>query len=80
MKYITEYQPNLTAECLTYIGNNINPVFENDSTAIYSLNYVLEALNEELGQNNDEEIFGITKADIKELEKLENEKVDYIEF
>lgn len=80
MKYITEYQPNLTAECLTYIGNNINPVFENDSTAIYSLNYVLEALNEELEQNNDQEIFGISKADISELKKLENEQVDYIEF
>jgi hypothetical protein len=80
MKHIIEYQPNLTEECKTYISNNINPVYTGEDTDIYSIEYVYEALNEELGLNNGEEIFGISLPDIKELDKLINEQVDYIEF
>jgi hypothetical protein len=80
MKHIIEYQPNLTEECKTYIGNNINPVYTAEDTDIYALDYVYEALSQELSENEDQEIFGISLADIKELEKLTNEQVDYIEF
>lgn len=80
MKHIIEYQPQISAECQTYISNNINFVFSGEDTDIYSLNYVYEAISEELSENNNEEIFGISYKDIKELEKLMNEQVDYIEF
>ena len=80
MKHIIKYQPNLTEECKTYISNNINFVFSGEDTDIYALDYVYETLSEELGQNEGEEIFGISLADMKELEKLINEQVDYIEF
>jgi hypothetical protein len=80
MKHIVEYQPNLTEECQTFISNYINPVYTGEDTDIYSLDYVYEALSEELGQNEGEEFLGISLADMKELEKLINEQVDYIEF
>jgi hypothetical protein len=80
MKYIIEYRPQISEECQTYISNNINPVYTAEDTDIYSLNYVYEALSEELGENNNEEIFGISLLDMKKLEKLINEQVDYIEF
>ena len=80
MKYITEYQPAISETCQTYISNNINPVFENDSTAIYGLDYVIETLEDEINQNDQEEIFGIEFKDIKILKKLNAENVNYIEF
>lgn len=80
MKHIIKYQPQISLECQTYISNNINFVYSGEDTDIYSLDYVYEALSEELGQNNGEEIFGISLADMKELEKLISEQVDYIEF
>jgi hypothetical protein len=80
MKYITEYQPQITKECQTYISNSITPSFRNDETNVYALDYVFEVLSEELANNDNEEIFGISLADIKELDKLMNEQVDYIEF
>ena len=80
MKHIIEYQPQIRQECQTYISNNINFVYSGEDTDIYSLSYVYEALSEVLSENNGEEIFGISLADMKELEKLINEQVDYIEF
>jgi hypothetical protein len=80
MKHIIKYQPQISEECQRYICNKINFVYSGEDTDIYSLNYVYEALSEELGENNNEEIFGISLADMKELEKLINEQVDYIEF
>ena len=80
MKHIIEYRPQISLECQTYIGNNINPVYNAEDTDIYSLDYVYEALSEEISQNNGEEIFGISLADMKVLKSLVNEKVDYIEF
>jgi hypothetical protein len=56
------------------------PVFENDSTSIYGLDYVIEILEYEISQNNEEEIFGIIFNDIKLLKQLDIENVDYIEF
>jgi hypothetical protein len=80
MKHIIEYQPNLTEECKTFISNNINPVYTAEDTDIYALDYVYEALSQEISENENAAIFGISLADIKELEKLINEQVDYIEF
>ena len=80
MKHIVEYNPVLSDECKTFISNNINPVYTAEDTDIYALDYVYEALTQELHENDDEEIFGISLSDIKELDKLINEKVDYIEF
>ena len=80
MKYTTEYQPQISKECQTYISNNITPSFGNEETSIYALDYVFEFLSEELQNNNNQEIFGISLTDIKELDKLMNEQVDYIEF
>lgn len=80
MKHIIEYQPQISKECQTFISNNINFVYSGEDTDIYSLDYVYETLSEEIGQNNGEEIFGISLADMKELEKLISENVDYIEF
>lgn len=79
MKYTTEYQPEISETCKTYIGNNINPVFSNDSTSIYGLVYVIESLEEEVDQAG-EEVFGIKYEDIEVLKKLEKEDVTYIEF
>ena len=79
MKYTTEYQPAISKTCKTYIDNNINPVFFNDSTSMYGLIYVIESLEEEINQAG-EEIFGIKYEDIKVLKKLEKEEVSYIEF
>jgi hypothetical protein len=78
MKHIIEYQPNLTEECKTFIGNNIIPVYTAEDTDIYSLDYVYEALS--IALENEEKVSGISYKDIKELEKLMNEQVDYIEF
>lgn len=79
MKYITEFQPQLTESCLTFIANNLDPVFSNE-TNIYALDYVYGTLSDEIAKNENEEIFGISLADIKELGKLLREQVDYIEF
>ena len=80
MKHIVEYNPVLSDECKTFIHNNINPVYTAEDTDIYALDYVYEALSQELHENEDWDIFGISKADIKQLEKLISEQVDYIEF
>ena len=80
MKYITEYQPNLTKTCMTYIENNITPSIRGEESNIYALDYIFEELSHEIEKNGNEEIFGISFADIKELDKLLNEQVDYIEF
>lgn len=79
MKYTTEYQPEISETCKTYIGNNINPVFSNDSTSIYGLDYVIESLEEEINHAQ-EEVFGITKADINALNTLRKQDVTYIEL
>ena len=80
MRYTTEYQPAISETCKTYIVNNINPVFANDFTSIWVLNYIIETLEEEISQNNEEEIFGIKMTDVKILRQLNIENVDYIEF
>ena len=80
MRYTTEYQPAISETCQSYIFNNINPVFENDSTAIYGLDYVIEVLEDEISQNDNKEIFGIELKDIEVLKKLNAENVNYIEF
>ncbi len=80
MRYTTEYQPKLSETCETYIHNYITPAYSNDSTAIYSLDYVLESLEEEISQNDNQEIFGIELKDIQLLKQLEAENVNYIEF
>ena len=82
MRYTTEYKPQISEECKTYISNNINAVFSFDSneTEMYALDYVFETLNEEISQNNGENIFGISEEDMKVLKGLVNENVSYIEF
>lgn len=79
MKYTTEHQPAIAETCKTYISNNINPVFSNDSTAIYGLTYVIETLQEEIDQAG-EEVFGIKHEDINTLKRLEKQDVTYIEL
>jgi hypothetical protein len=76
MKHIIEYQPQISEECKTYISNNINFVYSGEDTDIYSLDYVIESLK----IAKEEKIFNAPKSDIKELKKLYNEEVDYIEF
>jgi hypothetical protein len=76
MKHIIEYQPQISEECKTYIINNINFVYSGEDTDIYSLDYVIGSL--QIAQ--DKKIFDISKKDIKELIKLFNQEVDYIEF
>jgi hypothetical protein len=80
MKHIIEYQPNLTDECMTFISNNINPVYTAEDTDIYSLDYVCEALREQMNEGNEEVIWNIPSKDMATLQNLINEKVDYIEF
>jgi hypothetical protein len=76
MKHIIEYQPQISKECQTYISNNINPVYTGEDTDIYYLDYVIESLQ----IAKEEKIFDISVTDIKQLTKLLNEQVDYIEF
>ncbi len=76
MKHIIEYQPQISKECQTYISNNINPVYTGEDTDIYYLDYVIESLQ----IAKEEKIFDISKTDKKELKKLWDEEVDYIEF
>jgi hypothetical protein len=80
MKYILEYNPQISETCKTYIANNINPVFSNEDTDIYGLDYVIEVLEEEINQNDNKDIFGIELKDIETLRKLNDENVSYIEF
>jgi len=80
MRYTTEYNPEISQTCKTYIINNIDPVFSNDITSIYALDYVIETLEEEIGQNDDEEIFGIELKDIELLKQFDTENVNYIEL
>jgi hypothetical protein len=80
MKHIIEYQPQVSRECQRYISNNINPVYTGEDTDIYSLDYVCEALKEQMDRGNEEVIFGLPSKDMEVLQNLVNEKVDYIEF
>ncbi len=76
MKHIIEYQPQISKECQTYISKNINQVYDGEDTYIYALDYVIGSL--QIAQ--DKKIFDVSKKDIKELIKLFNQEVDYIEF
>lgn len=80
MKYITEYQPNLTETCKTYIKNNITPSFSAEETNMYNLDYVCEELKNQMDKGNQEVIFGLPSKDMEVLQNLINEQVDYIEF
>ncbi len=80
MRYETEYNPAITETCKTYISNNINPVYQNEDTSIYALDYVYEELSQLVNDNDNETILGVSFADIEALDKLMNELVDYIEF
>ena len=80
MKHIIEYQPNLTQKTKKFIGDNINFVFSGEDTDIYSLDYVCEALREQMNEGNEEVIWNIPSKDMATLQNLVSEKVDYIEF
>ena len=82
MRYTTEYNPAISQECKTYISNNINlnPVYSSEDTSIYSLDYVCEVLKLEMNEGNEEVIFNLPSNDMKVLQNLIDEKVDYIEF
>ena len=80
MRYTTEYNPALSQECKTYISNNINPVYSSEDTDIYSLHYVREVLKLEMNEGNEEVIFNLPSKDMKILQDLIDENVDYIEF
>jgi len=79
MRYTTEYNPEISQTCKTFIVNNLDPVFSNDSTAIYGLTYLIESLEEEI-DHAQEEVFGIKNADIKKLKTLMKQDVTYIEI
>ena len=80
MKHIIKYQPQVSLECQRYISNNINPVYTGEDTDIYSLDYVCEALKNQMDRGNEEVIFGLSSKDMEVLQNLVNEQVDYIEF
>ena len=80
MRYTTEYNPEISETCKTYISNNINPVYSSEDTDIYSLDYVCEVLKLEMNEGNEEVIFNLPSNDMKVLQNLIDENVDYIEF
>jgi len=80
MRYTTEYNPEISQTCKTYISSNINPIYSSEDTNIYSLNYVCEVLKLEMDEGNEEVIFNLPSKDMEVLQNLTNEKVDYIEF
>ena len=80
MRYEIEYNPAISQECKTYISNNINPVYSSEDTSIYSLDYVCEVLKLEMNEGNEEVIFNLPSNDMKVLQNLIDENVDYIEF
>ena len=80
MRYEIEYNPAISQECKTYISNNINPVYSSEDTDIYSLDYVCEVLKLEMNEGKEEVIFNLPSNDMKVLQNLIDEKVDYIEF
>ena len=79
-RYATEYLPAISQECKFYISSNITPIYSSRDTNIYSLNYVCEVLKLEMEEVNEEVIFNLPSIDMKVLQNLTNEKVDYIEF
>ena len=80
MRYTIEYQPKISNECSTFIANNINPVYTNEDTDIYAIDYVHEELSQLVNDNGGEEILGISLQDLSILRNLIDEKVSYIEF
>jgi hypothetical protein len=80
MRYTTEYNPEISQTCKTYISSNITPVYSGEDTGIYSLDYVCEVLKLEMEEGNEEVIFNLPSKDMEVLQNLTNEKVDYIEF
>jgi hypothetical protein len=80
MRFTTEYQPQISKECKDYIYINVKSIMGNNESNIYDLEIVCEELNYKIEKNKGQEILGISLADIKELDNLLNEQVDYIEF
>ena len=80
MRYTIEYQPQISNECLTFIANNIDPLYTNEDTDIYVIDYTYEALSELVNDNGGEEILGISLQDLSMLKSLIDQGVSYIEF
>jgi hypothetical protein len=80
MRYTTEYNPEISETCKTYISNNVVPSFSSEDTDIYSLDYISEVLKIQMNEGNEEVIFNLPSNDMKVLQNLIDEKVDYIEF
>lgn len=80
MRYTTEYNPEISETCKTYISNNVGPSFSSEDTDIYSLDYISEVLKIQMNEGNEEVIFNLPSNDMKVLQNLIDEKVDYIEF
>ena len=79
--YKVVFNPEISATCKTFILNEISESYNNGDSYFYSMPLVIETLKEEIDQNNGEEIFGIKKEDIKELERLiEMEKITAVEL
>jgi EAL domain-containing protein (putative c-di-GMP-specific phosphodiesterase class I) len=81
MKYITEYQPQISEECKTFIYKYIDPtfVYDDNGTQMYSLEYVHKSLSDEIKEAG-EEVHGIKMQDLSVLKSLIDENVSYIEF
>ena len=79
MRYTTEYNPQISTECKTFIRDNVNAVCATEDTEIYYLDYVYEALTDVYTQE-DKEKAGISIQDMSVLKILINEDVSYIEF
>ena len=72
MRYTTEYEPQISDKCKEIIRNNIGSTLESSDSYVYNLEYVHEWLKERA--------FHLTASDLKVIEGLISEKVDYIEF
>lgn len=80
MRYTIEYQPQISNECSTFIANNIDPIYTNQDTDIYVIDYTYEALSQLVSDNGGEEILGISLQDLSVLKSLIDQGVSYIEF
>ena len=78
MNHAKIYQayPKLSEACKNYIKIHLSPSYWNDEEQLHSLHYVYETLTDEI--NGKETFLGITLNDIKVLDELIKEDIDYI--
>lgn len=73
---INETNPLLSETCKNYIKIHLSPSYWNEDEQVHALDYVFEILTDEVENKGD--ILGITFNDIKVLNELMEENIDYI--